>query len=308
MSHTNLPGVGGASGDDRKVIIAVAPVAHVGHTLPAGTANPLTPREVADETVACARAGASIVHLHVRDAAGNQSAERTWFTRTLDFIRQRSDVVINGSTGGVAELTLEERCVSLDDPRVEIGSLNMGSVNFGESVYINTVPDIRFWSSRMKERGVVPELEVFNPSMITTALRLRDEGCLEDPLHFNFCLGFNGAIAADYRNLFFLVSLLPPGSEWGLIHEGMRDLSLVSAALGMGARVLRVGYEDGPWIRTDRPAGSNAELVENLVDLVRCAGKEPASPSEARRLFGTRGTRSGRDVSVDPCSGRPHSG
>ncbi len=274
-------------GDDRKVIIAVAPVAHVGSDLPAGTANPLTPQEVADATVACANAGASIVHLHVRDDAGNQTADRTWFAQTLDLVRERSDVVINGSTGGTAELSLEERCVSLDDPRVEIGSLNMGSVNFGDSVYINTVPDIRFWASRMKERRVVPELEVFNPSMITTALRLRDEGFLKDPLHFNFCLGFPGAIAADYRNLFFLVSLLPPGSEWGLIHEGMRDLSMASAALGMGARVLRVGYEDGPWVRADRPARSNAQLVENLVELVRCAGKEPASPSEARRLIAT---------------------
>ncbi|TVQ21927.1 MAG: 3-keto-5-aminohexanoate cleavage protein [Spirochaetaceae bacterium] len=273
--------------DDRLTVIAVAPVAHVGHTLPAGVRNPVTPQEVAAETIACARAGASVVHLHVRDDRGNQTADRAWFTRTLDLIRAHSDIVINGSTGGVADLSLEERCVSLDDPRVEVGSLNMGSVNFGDSVYINTVPDIRFWAARMRERRVVPELEVFNPSMITTAIVLRDEGVLDDPLHFNFCLGFPGAIAADYRQLVFLVSLLPDGCEWGLIHEGMRDLSLVSAALGMGARVLRVGFEDGPWVRRDRPARSNAELVDNLVALVRAAGKEPATPADARRLIGT---------------------
>ena len=275
------------SADDGVVIVAVAPVAHVGHLLPDGTRNPLTSNDVATETIACARAGASVVHLHVRDEAGAQTADRTSFGRTLDLIRQESDIIINGSTGGVSDLSLEDRCVSLDDPRVEIGSLNMGSVNFGDSTYINTVPDIRFWATRMRERDVVPELEVFNPSMITTSMQLRDEGILGEPLHFNFCLGFTGAIAADYRHLFFLVDLLPPGAEFGLIHEGMRDLTLVSAALGMGARVLRVGFEDGPWIHRNRPARSNAELVANLVDLIRAAGKEPATPDQARRLLGT---------------------
>ena len=282
------PGGAARDADDRRVVIAVAPVAHVGSVLPPGTRNPLTPEEVAAETVACAEAGASVVHLHVRNDRGEQTADLSWFRRTLDLIREHSDIVINGSTGGVADLSLEERCVSLDEPRVEIGSLNMGSVNFGESVYINTLPDIRFWAGRMRERGVIAELEVFNPSMITTSTELRDQGVLADPLHFNFCLGFRGSISADYRNLFFLVNLLPPGCEWGLIHEGMHDLSLVAAALGMGARVLRVGFEDGPWVNRERPSRSNAELVKNLVALVRAAGKEPATAAEARRVMGTR--------------------
>ncbi len=277
----------GGADDDGIVIAAVAPVAHVGHVLPEGTRNPLTSDEVAEETIACARAGASVVHLHVRDENGAQTADRAVFGRTLDLIRRESDIIINGSTGGVADLSLEDRCVSLDDPRVEIGSLNMGSVNFGDSIYINTVPDIRFWATRMRERGVVPELEVFNPSMITTSIQLMDEGILEEPLHFNFCLGFAGAIAADHRHLSFLVSLLPSGAEFGFIHEGMRDLTLVSAALGMGARVLRVGFEDGPWVHRNRPARSNAALVANLVGLIRAAGKEPATPEQARRLLGT---------------------
>ena len=269
-----------------KVIVAFAPVCHVNKTLPEGTRNPLTPDEVADQSVAAWKEGASIVHLHARDEAGSQVADIRCLTATLDRICNETDLIVNGSTGGVSELSLEDRCVSLDDPRVEIGSLNMGSVNFGDSVYINTVADIRFWARRMRERNVIPELEVFNPSMITTALELRDEGVLADPLHFNFCLGFPGSISSDARNLFYLVDLLPEGSEWGFIHEGMIDLSLVAAALGLGARVLRVGFEDGAFIRHGQPARTNAELVRQLVTLIRTAGKEVATPDEARRLLG----------------------
>ncbi len=281
-----------------KVVVAVAPVRHVGNLMPAQTENPLTPQQVAEESIRCWNEGASIVHLHVRNDQGQQVAKLDWFTDTLDRICADTDLIINGSTGGVSDLSLEERCVSLNEPRVSMGSLNMGSVNFGESVYINTVPDIRFWAQRMREHSVVPELEVFNPSMITTALQLRDEGVLADPLHYNFCLGFAGSISSDARNLFFLVDLLPENAEWGLVHEGMVDLSLVAAALGLGARVLRVGFEDGCYVKRHVPARSNAELVSNLVRLIRMAGKEVATPAEARELLQLRGD----DSVLDPPS------
>ncbi len=268
-----------------KIIVAVAPVRHTGSYRPEGFHNPVSPDEIAEETVRCWNEGASIVHLHARDEHGNQTPRLDLFSRTLDSIKAQTDLIVNGSTGGVADLSIEERCISLDDPRVEIASLNMGSVNFGESVYINTVADIRFWAQRMRDRNVVPELEVFNPSMITTSLTLRDEGVLTDPLHFNFCLGFPNSISSDARNLFFLTDLLPEGTEWGLVNEGMTDLSLVACALGLGARVLRVGFEDGVYLRNGEIARSNADLVRNLVSLIRIAGKEVASPAEARRLL-----------------------
>ncbi|TVR28852.1 MAG: 3-keto-5-aminohexanoate cleavage protein [Spirochaetaceae bacterium] len=268
-----------------KIIVAVAPVRHSGNPAPPQFSNPLTPAEVAAQAIDCWKEGAAIVHLHVRDDTGAQVADLAWFRETLDLIGAETNLIVNGSTGGVSELSLEERCVSLDEPRVSLGSLNMGSVNFGESVYINTVADIRFWAQRMRERNVVPELEVFNPSMITTALQLRDEGVISDPLHFNFCLGFPGSISSDARNLFFLADLLPEGAEWGLVHEGMVDLSLVCAALGLGARVLRVGFEDGVYLKRDVPARSNAELVRNLVSLIRTAGKEVATAEEAREVL-----------------------
>ncbi len=268
-----------------RVVVAVAPVCHVGGHLPPESTNPVTPREVADETVRSWNAGASLVHLHVRDETGNLVSDLTTFRLTLDLIRERSDLVIQGSTGGLSTLTLEERCVALDEPRVEMASLNMGSVNFGDTVYINTVPDIRYWAGRMSEAGVIPELEVFNPSMIETAYELRAEGVLSDPLRFGLALGFAGALSADPRHIAYLTSMIRGDAVWGFLHEGMTDFHVISSALGMGAGLLRVGFEDGGYIRPDRPARSNAELVENLVTLIRASGKRVATPAEARELL-----------------------
>jgi len=274
--------------DPRKIIVAVAPVAHVGTRLPAGAHNPLTPEQIASAVIGCARSGASMVHLHVRDLKGGQVFELGVFSRTLDLIRRESDIVIQGSTGGVSTLSREERCVSAREPRVEVASLNMGSVNFGEGVYINTLADIRFWAAEMKSHRVVPELEIFEAGMLATAARLVEEGVLEPPLNTNFCLGFHGALPADPRHLAHLAAMLPPGSHWGLVHEGMEDFRLLAAALGLGARVVRVGYEDGRTLEPGRVAPSNVALVERLVALVRLIGLEVATPAEARALLGVR--------------------
>ena len=203
--------------------------------------------------------------------------------RTLDLIRRETDIVIQGSTGGKSDLSLAERCVSINEPRTQVASLNMGSVNFGEGVYINTLPDIRFWIGEMRKHGVVPELEIFDVSMLASIDRLVDEGLLAQPLNYNFCLGFHGAMLADPRHLYYLSSLLPPGSHWGFIHEGMRDYRMLAAALGLGARAVRVGFEDGRHLAPDRVAPSNVELVKRLADLVR--------PARLRDRHARRGAR-----------------
>ncbi len=271
-----------------RIIVSVAPVAHVGTVLPPGVSNPLSPEQVAAEVVGCARAGASMVHLHVRDPRGEQTFDLSTYSRTLDLIRRDSDIVIQGSTGGLSTLSLEQRCVSVREPRTEVASLNMGSVNFGESVYVNTVPDIRFWASEMRREGVVPELEIFEAGMLETIARLVAEGLLAPPLNYNFSLGFRGALPADPRHLAHLAAMLPPGSHWGLIHEGMEDFRLLAAALGLGAAAVRVGYEDGRHLAPGVVARSNVELVARLVELVRLVGLEPATPDEARAILGVR--------------------
>ena len=267
-----------------KIIIGVAPVAHKGTKMPPEIKNPLSAEEIAEDVIGCARAGASFVHIHVRNPQGDQIQDLSYFSKTIDLIRKETDIVINGSTGGVSDLSLEARCVSVKEPRTEIASLNMGSVNFGEGVYINTIPDIRFWIGEIAKNRVVPELEIFDFSMLTTIEQLVAEGLLKPPLNYNFSLGFHSALPADPALLAQLVSRLPAGAHWGLIHEGMRDLKLMAAALGMGASAVRVGYEDGFLPGTPM---SNTMLVQKAAELVKSLGFGIATPAEARKLFGT---------------------
>ncbi|MDC7233602.1 MAG: 3-keto-5-aminohexanoate cleavage protein [Spirochaetales bacterium] len=141
-----------------KILLSVAPVAK--YEIP-GARLPKTPEEIAAETVACAQAGAAMVHLHVRDEQGEACGTLEAYSRTLDLIRRESEIVIQGSTGGFAELSLEERCVALKEPRTQVASLNMGSTNYKDLVYINAMDDIRYWARRMKEENVIPEMEFF---------------------------------------------------------------------------------------------------------------------------------------------------
>ena len=272
----------------RKVIVAVAPV---GRSVEPPAKNPLTPKEVAAQVVGCAKAGASMVHLHVRDRKGMQTEKLHEFSKTLDLIREKSDIMIQGSTGGLTTLTLEERCVSLNDPRVQVASLNMGSVNFGEDVYINRMSDIRYWAKRMEETRVIPELEVFDVGMMPAVRHLVQEGVLKPPCHFNFCLGFHWALPAVPKSLFFMTSFLKENEEWGVIHDGMNDLSLLATAIGMGARAIRVGFEDSVFYAPGKRAITNPELVEKAVSLLQHLGYEPASPREAREMLGIRKTK-----------------
>lgn len=272
----------------RKIVVTVAPVCHVGKPVPEGSKNPLTPEEIADDVIACAEAGASMVHLHVRDLTGEQTFDMTQFSRTLDLIRQKSDIVIQGSTGGLSTLSLEDRSVCLSEPRVEVASLNMGSVNFGESVYINTLPEIRYWAGRMREEKVVPEMEIFDLSMVETCTKLANEGVLDRPLSYNFCLGTGTAsnLSDTPQNLSCMVSLMEKDGHWGLNNDSMKDLHFLGLAIAMGASVVRVGFEDSFYYEEGKTAPTNAFLVEKLVALVRALGCEVATPAEARQILG----------------------
>lgn len=270
----------------RKIIITVAPVCHTGKVIPAECKNPLTPEEITEDVLNCYRAGACEVHLHTRDLKGEQTFELDVFRDTIIRIREHSDMIIQGSTGGLSTLTLAERCVCLDVPEVEVASLNMGSVNFGETVYVNTLPDIRYWAKRLDETNTVPEMELFDLSQVETCTRLADEGVLHRPLHYNFCVGPGNSsnLAATGRNLAFLTQLCEPGTSWGITHDSMQDFSMLACAIGMGASAVRVGFEDSFYYAPGKRAHTNAELVERLVQLIRMMGCEPATPDEARAM------------------------
>jgi 3-keto-5-aminohexanoate cleavage enzyme len=268
----------------RKIIVAVAPT---GKKIKPPSVNPLTPQDVARQVIACEKAGAGMVHMHVRDQQGEQTEDLTDFSATLDLIRKDSDIVIQGSTGGLTDLTLEQRCVALDDPRVEVASLNMGSINFGEDVYVNRMPDIRYWARRMEETGVVPELEIFAAGMLPAYMKLADEGVLKAPYSIGFVLGVRWALPANPETLFFMKTLLPEKDvPWGVIHAGMQDFSLLATAIGMGASVVRVGFEDSAFYAPGKAAQINAELVERIVSLIHQMGFEVATSKEARQILG----------------------
>ena len=271
----------------RKIIVTVAPVCHVGKPIPEGCKNPLTPEEITEDVLNCYRAGACQVHLHTRDLKGNPTFELDVFSQTIHAIRKHSDMIIQGSTGGLSDLSLADRCVSLNVPEVEIASLNMGSVNFGETVYINTMPDLRYWAKRQQEANVVPEMELFDLSHVECCTRLADEGVIRRPLHYNFCVGPGGSsnLSATGRNLALLCALAEPGTSWGINHDSMKDFSILACAIGMGANAVRVGFEDSFYYAEGKVARTNAELVERLVALIRAMGCEPATPAEAREML-----------------------
>jgi 3-keto-5-aminohexanoate cleavage enzyme len=272
-----------AANKPRKIIIAVAPV---GRSTEPPAVNPKTPKQVADEVIRCARAGAGMVHLHVRDAKGVQTEEIGAYSETLDRIRKSSDIVIQGSTGGLTTLTLEQRCVALNDPRTEVASLNMGSVNFGEEVYINRLPDIRYWAKRMRRTRTVPEMEIFDSGMLPAARVLVEEGAIKPPYSICFCLGFHWTLAPDSKSLFFMTSLMKEPVPWGVIHDGMTDFTLLATAIGLGASLVRVGFEDSIYWAPGKAVKRNAELVKKLAELVRLLGHEVATPGEARKILG----------------------
>jgi 3-keto-5-aminohexanoate cleavage enzyme len=226
-----------------------------------------------------------MVHLHVRDAKGIQTEDLSAYSETLARIRKSSDIVIQGSTGGLTTLTLEQRCVALNDPRTEVASLNMGSVNFGEDVYINRLSDIRHWAKRMRRTRTVPELEIFDSGMLPAARALVAEGAIKLPYSICFCLGFRWTLAPEPNSLFFMTSMLREPVPWGVVHDGMTDLSLLATAIGLGASLVRVGFEDSMFWAPGRAAKHNPELVKKLADLVRLMGHEVATPSEARKIL-----------------------
>jgi 3-keto-5-aminohexanoate cleavage enzyme len=164
----------------------------------------------------------------------------------------------------------------------------MGSVNFGEDVYINRLPDIRYWAKRMRQTKTVPEMEIFDSGMLPTARTLVAEGAIKPPYSICFALGFHWTLAPDPKSLFFMTSMMKDPVPWGVVHDGMKDFKLLATAIGLGASLVRVGFEDSTFWAPGRAARRNAELVKNLAELVRLLGHGVATPTEARHILGIR--------------------
>ncbi|WP_240986797.1 3-keto-5-aminohexanoate cleavage protein [Acididesulfobacillus acetoxydans] len=247
---------------------------------------PLSPREIADEARRVCEAGASIVHLHMRDASGVSSQDKDLFAEAISYIRAETDLIVQVSTGGAVGMTAETRVqpVSLSP---EMASLSTGTVNFGEEVFANPLPMVRTFARACHTYGVKPEIEVFDSGMVTSALALVREGLLREPLHFNFVLGVPGGMAAAAKNLIFLLDLIPPGSTWTVSAVGRHQLPLNTLGILLGGHV-RTGLEDNIYFTKGVLAKGNAPLVERITRLARELGRPLAKPEEAREILGLK--------------------
>ena len=250
-------------------------------------ALPVTPAEQALAAEEAAKAGASVIHLHVREDDGRPTQRVERFEEAIRAIRARvPDIIIQISTGGAVGESVENRMKPLT-LKPEMASLNIGTMNFGEEVFWNHPKDVRALAARMKDLGVSPELEIYEAGMLETVLRLRKEEVLADPLNVQFVLGVPGGMSGDVRNLTHLVSMLPAGVHWGVAGIGRYQLPMAVHAVMMGGHV-RVGLEDNIFYHKGVLAKSNAELVERVARIATEVGRPIATREQARQILGIR--------------------
>lgn len=250
---------------------------------------PLTPEEIVEEAVRAHEAGAAMVHIHVRDpetGLGTQSLGL--FRQVTRAIEERCDVIQCLTTSGIPGRNLPEveRRVPLElNP--EIASFDAGSMNFGPLLYICSPDWLERLAGEMLERGVVPELEIFDTGMMGTCLRLIEKGLIRKPYVFQFVLGIQTGAPATASMLSLLVNSLPEGSVWFVAGIGRAQLPMALSAMTMGGHV-RVGLEDNLYYTRGVLAKSSAEQVARIVRLAGELGREVATPDEARALLGIR--------------------
>jgi 3-keto-5-aminohexanoate cleavage enzyme len=258
-------------------------------------AIPYTPAEIGEEARRAAEAGAAIVHIHARTPEGGPDWSPATFRAIFEAVRARTDVIVNFSTGAVG-IPKEERIAHIRDLRPEMAALNMGSMNYAlfsksrhefivDHVFANPFGDIRFFLETMNEAGVRPEMECFDSGHIGNTAPLIELGSLRPPYQFSLVMGVLGGIPGTVRNLVHQAGSLPAGSHWQVIGIGLNQWSLAAAAIAMGGNV-RVGLEDNFYLEEGKMAGSNGELVEKAVTMIRQEGRTPATIAEARAELG----------------------
>lgn len=245
---------------------------------------PLTPEEIAEDAARCREAGASIYHLHVRDASGEPTMDVGTYEAALEAIHSATDLIVQFSSGGSVHDTEEQRIAPLE-LRPEMASLTTGTVNFGDEVFSNPIPLVGRFYERMRDLGILPEFEIFEAGMIATADRIYSERNGDHHRHYDFVLGVPGGMPAWPDSIAFLAGHLPVGASWSATGIGSTHLPVARAAIEDGGHV-RTGFEDVRWFEKGVLAESNAQLVARVVSLARAAGRPIATPDETRALFG----------------------
>ena len=247
---------------------------------------PITPEEIAQSAYECWEAGASIVHIHVRDPEseiGTQDAEL--YRRVVKPLREKTDLLLCLTTSGVPGLNfpLEKRMIPLQF-KPELASLDAGTILLGGAPFINTPEFLEGAAKAMREAGVKPELEIFDFGMITTCLRMQDQGLLEEPLHFQFVLGTPWGAPATPRTLIHMVDAIPVNATWSIIGIGRSHLPMSMFALAMGGHI-RVGMEDNIYYDRGVLVEKNSQFVERIVRIANEYGRAVATPDEAREIL-----------------------
>lgn len=296
-----------------KVLISCALTG--GMTVPGQSAAiPVTPEEIVDSGVEAAAAGAAILHVHVREPeTGRPVADLGLFRETIAGLRERTDAIVQPTTGGGVGMTIEERARVVTEVRPEMATFNTGSFNFGifqvahrpemapweldylestrEYVFRNTFADLHRLAELFRGAGTKPEYECYDVGHLYNLAHLAERGLVDFPIHVQFVLGVLGANAARVEQLVHMLrtaeGLFGAGrftwSAAGIGYPG--EFHLAATACMLGGHV-RVGLEDNLRVTLDRRAASNAELVEKAAALAPLLDREVATADEARSILG----------------------
>jgi len=271
--------------------------------------RPKTPREIADSAIDAAKAGAAILHIHVRDPETGAASRRVdLYREVVDRIRSSDvDAVLNLTTGmGMDMIVLDEdptragpgsdivpalqRMPHVEELLPEICSFDCGTYTWGEQLVSITTPEMgRKLARRMQELGVRPEMEIFDMGNIEASRLFLKEGLIDDPPYYQLCLGIIGNAPATPEAMLALRDMLPPSAVWSAFGTSRWEMPMVAQAVLLGGNV-RVGLEDNLWLSKGVPA-TNAQLVEKAVGIIESLGARVASPAEARARLRLRGTQ-----------------
>jgi len=288
---------------NRKVMISCA-VTGSADTPGKNPAVPVTPQQIAESAIDAARAGAAIVHIHVRDPQTTKpSMEFAHYNEVVDRIRSSGiDVVINLTTGpgarfvpglddpfkvgaGTSLRSVEQRVQHVIKLKPEICSLDMGSMNMGNNVFVNSVGYLEAMAAAIRDAGVTPELEVFETGHLLLAKRMIENGFIKPPGMFQICLGISWAQPATPEAMTYMRNLLPPDSLWFAFGISLYQFPMVAQAVLLGGNV-RVGMEDNIYLERGKLAPSNAALVEKAANIIEVLGDHVATPADAREMLG----------------------
>jgi 3-keto-5-aminohexanoate cleavage enzyme len=245
---------------------------------------PYTTEEIASSSIEAAGAGATVVHLHVREDDGTPSGRPELFVDVIERIRAGSDLLTMVSTGGSNEMTIDERTTGLE-AGPDISGVESGSMNFGDETFITPPPPGRGIVKKARDRGIALEVEAFEVGHVVSAVRWLEQDLLPEPLRINLVFGVPGGIDASPEALEAMLRPLPPDAFWTVTCIGRHHRRMLGLALLRGAPGIRTGLEDVAYLSRGVHAPSNAALVEMAVGLARTLGREVADVEQTRELL-----------------------